>query len=117
MIFSIPLIMARCLFFTILIECFIALILGIRKGKDFLNILLVNCITNPIVVTVPIYFNLKYGIIERRVVLLALEVLTFILEGLVYKKVLIYKKFNPLFISLILNLSSYFIGAVINKLF
>lgn len=113
--YNIPLIMIRCLFFTIIIECLIALILGTRNKNDFLNIVLVNCITNPLVVTIPIYFNIKYGVIERRVVLLVLEILTVICEGLVYRKVLNYKKINPIILSLLLNAGSYFIGEVINK--
>ena len=114
--YNIPLIMVRCLLFTIIIECVAALIIGLRQKRDFINVVLVNCITNPIVVTVPLYFNIKYGIFERRLSLLILEILTVIVEGLIYKKVLAYKKINPIFISLILNLNSYFIGEIINRI-
>ncbi len=116
MVINIPIIMIRCLICTILIECGVALIIGIRNKKDFLNILLVNCITNPIVVIVPLYLNLKYGLLERKIALIVLELLTLFVEGLIYKKVLNYKKVNPYLISLILNFSSYFIGEIINKL-
>ena len=114
--YNIPLIMVRCLLFTIIIECIAAFIIGIRKKKDFINVVLVNCITNPIVVTVPLYLNIKYGIIERRLSLLILELLTVIVEGLIYKKVLKYTGINPILISLILNLNSYFIGEIINRI-
>lgn len=112
--FNIPFLMARCLFFTIVIECIVAYFIGVRLKKDFINILLVNCITNPIVVTVPLFLNLKYGILERRISLLALEILTVVLEGHIYQKVLKYRKINGYFLSGILNLASYCIGELIN---
>ena len=84
---NIPLIMIRCLLCTIFIELAFAFIVGIRNKKDFINVILVNCITNPIVVIVPLYFNLKYGLYERRIALIVLELLTLFTEGLIYKKV------------------------------
>lgn len=115
-LYDIPAIMIRCLVCTVIIECIIAFIIGIRNKKDFLNVILVNCITNPIVVTVPLYFNIRYGIIERRVALLILEILTIICEGFIYKKILKFKKINPYIISIVLNAGSYFIGEIINKI-
>lgn len=113
---ELPLIMIKCLLYTILIECIIGYIIGVRDKKDILNIILVNVITNPIVVSVPIYLMVKYNNIDLRYkVLLVLEILAFLVEGLIYSKVLKYKKINPFLISLILNIGSYFIGEVINK--
>ena len=105
-------IMIRCLILTILIETSIGYIMGYRK-KDLLNILLVNVMTNPLVTSVPVYFNFFYGVMCRNIVLLILEVLTIIIEGIIYKKYLERKKINGICLSLLLNASSYLIGVII----
>ena len=110
---SLPYIMTECLILTIIIEVGIAIILGYRK-KDLVNILLVNIITNPIVVTIPLYINVNYGLSKRNITLLMLEILTVFAEGFIYKLYLKNKKINPYLLSLILNVSSYLIGVVIN---
>ena len=111
---DLPLIMLRCLILTIIIEVIIGLILKIKNKKDILNIILANIITNPIVVSIPVYINIKFGLLERNICLIILEILTLFVEGFIYKKVLNYKKINPYLISLILNMSSYLIGEIIN---
>ena len=113
---NIPVLMARCLILTIIIELVLALILGIRNKKDIINVILVNVITNPIVVLTPILIYLKFGHTMEIISIIVLEVLTVIVEGLIYKKVLDYKKINPILLSLILNAASYLIGEVINML-
>ena len=110
---ELPYYMVKCLLLTILIEVLVAFILGYRK-KDLLNVILVNIITNPIVVTIPVYFNVKYGLFERNVSLAILEVTTLFTEGFIYKKSLNNKKINPFVLSLLLNLASYFLGVIIN---
>ena len=113
---DLPLIMVRCLVCTIIIELIIALICGIRDKKDIVNVILVNIMTNPIVVSLPILILLFYGRTMYKIVFYSLEVITVIAEGFVYFKTLKYKKINPFLLSLILNIGSYFIGEVINKL-
>ena len=113
---NLPYIMIKCLLCTIIIEVFMAFILKVRDKKDFLNIILVNVITNPIVVTVPVLMAIKYSYRTSIISLIVLEILTVFIEGLIYLKVLKYRKINPLLLSLILNASSYFIGEVINRL-
>ena len=113
---DLPIIMARCLILTIIIEVIIGIILGIRNKKDLLNIILVNVVTNPIVVSFPILIYLLFGYNYEMLSLYILEIVTLFVEGFIYKKVLIYKKINPFLISLILNLSSYLIGELINYL-
>lgn len=111
---SLPQIMITCLLLTIIIEVVIALILGVRDKKDLLNIVLVNILTNPLVVVIPIYFNYEYGLLGRNISLFILEILAFAIEGLIYIKVLNYKRINGLLLSLILNLASYFSGVIYN---
>ena len=113
---NLPYIMIKCLLCTIITEVFMAFILKVRDKKDFLNIILVNIITNPIVVTVPVLMAIKYSYRTSIISLIVLEILTVFIEGLIYLKVLKYRKINPFLLSLILNVSSYFIGEVINRL-
>lgn len=108
--------MIKCLVCTIIIEIIIAYILKIRDKKDILNIMLVNIVTNPIVVSLPILMLVKYGYKARLNTLIVLEIVTVIVEGLIYLKVLKNKKINPFVVSFILNLSSYMIGELINKI-
>ena len=111
---ELPMVMVRCLIFTIVIEVIVGIILGIRNKKDILNVILVNVVTNPIVVSVPILIYLYFGYNYEKISLYILEVITLFVEGFIYLKVLNYKKLNPFLISLLLNLSSYLIGELIN---
>ena len=113
---QLPIIMIVCLSVTIIVELMVAIILKIRNRKDLINIILVNCFTNPLVVAIPVYVNIMYGIKERHITLLVLEVLTVLIEGIVYKKFLKYKAINPILLSLMLNASSYVIGEIINQM-
>lgn len=112
---DLPYIMIQCLLVTVLIECTVAFILKYRK-KDLLNVLLVNILTNPLVVTIPVFFNIKFGVTGRNISLIVLELLVLIVEGLIYNKYITRRKINPFVLSLILNMSSYLIGEVINYL-
>ena len=76
---------------------------------------LVNMITNPFVTIVPVTLNIYVSLQARNIALYILEVLVLFTEGLIYKKVLNYKKINWLLISLILNLASFGIGEIINR--
>ena len=111
---SIPFILIKCLLLTIIIELIVALILGVRDKKDILNIILVNVITNPIIVMSQILLYLKFGYKIEIIGVAILEVLVVPVEGLIYKKVLKYNKINPILLSLILNASSLIIGGFIN---
>lgn len=109
---DIPKIMFICLVSTIIIETLFAFIFMVRNKKDFLNITLVNIMTNPIVVIIPTYIGLKYGLTYRNIALIILEILTVLVEGFVYHKYLEYKKINPYLLSFLLNLLSYLIGEI-----
>ena len=112
---DLPMIMIRALLLTIIIECVFAFIFGLRNKRNFLIVMLVNIMTNPIVVSVPVLVLVKLG---RKYVfpsLMILEVLAVLSEGFVYKKTLDFKKINPYLFSFILNVISYIIGEVINR--
>ena len=90
---ELPIVMARCLFFTILIELIVALILKVRDKKDILNIILVNTMTNPLLVSLTVYITYN-RIFNRTLSVIVLELLVVLIEGFTYKKVLKYKKIN-----------------------
>lgn len=107
-------ILSNSLFFTILIELSVSIILKVKDKKDLLNIVLVNIVTNPIVVLFPYIIGLFYGLKYRLIMLLLLEIFAFVFEGYIYKKYLKYNKINPFILSLLLNISSYLLGDIIN---
>lgn len=109
-------IMISSLLGTLIIENIIAFIIGIRNKKDFLNVSLVNILTNPVVVSISFAVNLLYGFKGRIISMIILELLAFLIEGLIYSKVLQFKKINSFLVSLILNVASYIIGFGINYL-
>ena len=112
---DLPFVMLRCLLITIIIEVITGLIIGIRDKKDILNIVLVNILTNPVVVSVPVLILLVWGPTARWISLAVLEILTVVVEGFIYFKVLKYRKINGFLVSLILNLASYGIGELLNR--
>lgn len=113
MLRDLPYLLLRCLIITIVIELLVALILGLRK-KDLINVILVNVITNPIVNIVIVSVNVLIGLEYRIYALIIMELFALISEALIYKKVLKYKKINWFIISLILNMSSYLFGEIVN---
>ena len=106
--------MSLCLIITIISELVMAFFLGVRNKKDFLNIVLVNILTNPLVVSFPFFLNVSYGLFYRNIALIILEILAFFLEGIIYQKYLNFIKINPFVLSFILNGFSYAFGEIIN---
>ena len=114
---DLPIEMIKCLSITIIIELVFALILKVRDKKDMLNIVLVNILTNPLLVSITVWFNFEHGILGRNISLAVLEILVVIIEGFIYKKVLKFNRINPFLFALILNVISFVIGEVINYVF
>ena len=111
---QLPLIMLRALVLTILIECAVAWLLGVRTKRDQTTVVLVNLLTNPLVVSLGAATSLWLGFKAVRPVTLALEVLVVVVEGAVYRKTLTTDR-NPYAVSLICNLASFLIGEVLNR--
>ena len=101
------------LFLTIILELSLSLILGLRK-KDLIYVILVNIITNPVLNSTLALVYIKYHT-HIIITLIILEILAFLIEGLIYKKVLNYKKINPILLSLFLNMFSFIVGQIINN--
>lgn len=110
-----PLIMLICLSSTIVIELIMSLLLGIRNKKDILNVILVNIMTNPLIVSILMYITYN-RLFNTTISIIILEILVVLTEGFTYKKVLTFDKINPYVLSLILNISSYFIGGLLNNI-
>ena len=112
---ELPLIMLICLSSTIVIELIMSLLLGMRNKKDILNVILVNIMTNPLVVSILMYITYN-RLFNTTISIIILEILVILTEGFAYKKVLTFDKINPYVLSLILNISSYFIGGLLNNI-
>lgn len=111
---QLPLIMLRALALTILIECAAAWLLGLRTKRDQTTVVLVNLLTNPLVVSLGAAVSVWIGIRAVRPVTLVMEAAVVIIEGAVYRKTLITDR-NPYAVSLICNLASFLIGEVLNR--
>ncbi len=105
--------MLVCLILTIAIELFVALILKVKDKIDIINIVLVNILTNPLVVSVVNLISSNYGKKLSYIVLIFLEISAVLVEGYLYKKYLKYDRINPYLLSLILNVCSYLFGLLI----
>ncbi len=110
---ELPKVMLICLTATIFSEVFLAIILGIRKRKDIFNVILVNILTNPLLVSITVALNFYLGLNARHIGLLVLEIGAFLIEATIYKNVLENKKINPYLLSLLLNFFSYLVGVII----
>lgn len=110
MINKLPYYMLVALISTIIIETTLGYIFKIRKKKDLINIVLVNIITNPLVVSIGFVINIKYGLNYRRIFMIFIEIVVVILEGFIYKKCMMNKPYK---LSFLLNLGSYLIGKII----
>lgn len=112
---ELSLIMLICFSSTIVIELIMSLLIGIRNKKDILNVILVNIMTNPLVVSILMYITYN-RLFNTTISIIILEILVILTEGFTYKKVLTFDKINPYVLSLILNISSYFIGELLNNI-
>lgn len=112
MIEELPKYMLLCLSITIAVEMLCSIFLGLRK-KDLVNVLLANILTNPLVVVIPIAVLFYYNRIASYISLFILEVLTVIVEGIIYKKYLNNRKINAFVLALILNVLSFLVGLVV----
>ena len=104
-----------CLVLTIVLEETVALAVGARKGFDLTVILFTNTLTNPVVVFTGMMLA-TFTSVPRALYITVLELLVFVVEALIYKKILYCKKPSPFILSLILNSVSFFIGTTLASL-
>ena len=106
--------LALSLFLTIAFEACFFLLIGKRDKKDLLLLLLVNVITNPVVV-LSYWITVLYTGLNTRLMLIALELFAVLTEGFYYKKH--GRSFSrPYLFSLIANMVSFGTGELIKLL-
>ena len=103
------------LILTIVIEVTLSLIIGLRDTDNIEKVILVNILTNPLVVTTTnIVYLLSQSYIFRNIVLGFLEVAVIFVEGFLFKKLLKDFKINSYLFALYLNGISFLLGIIIN---
>ena len=105
------------LLLTILFEGIVAYLLGFRNKKSQLLIMLVNIITNPILVTISL-FLMYYLDIDKALWIIygILEPIVIYVEYLLFKKYL-NEKYNYILLSFVLNVSSIIGGLICQRIF
>lgn len=102
---------------TVILECAAAFCLGIRDSKRLYLIVIVNCITNPLLVLCSLFLMTLMGIQAGTVMTYAiLEPLVIVAEYDLFRKKM-NSGIHPLVLSLILNLVSIIGGIVWGALF
>ena len=104
-----------CLLLTIVLEEAMALLVGVRKGYDLADILFTNTLTNPVVVFTGILLS-TYTAVPRALYITVLEITVYVVEALIYNKLLYCRKPSPFILSLILNATSFLIGTTLATL-
>lgn len=99
------------LILTIIFECIAGFLLGLRN-KDIVLVIMVNIITNPLLVYICVTLMYYLGIDKAYLITyLLLEPIVIVVEWLIYRQYLS-KKMNYLLLSVILNIVS-IIGGLI----
>ena len=99
---------------TIALEAGFFLLIGKRNKKDLLLLLLVNVITNPVVV-LSFWLAVLYTDWNKYIILIPLELFAVLTEGYCYKKYGIgFRK--PYIFSLVANMFSFWAGELIQLL-
>ena len=102
------------LLLTLILEVSFLFLLRVRDKKDIVLVILVNILTNPLVV-MSYFIVVHYSHINRIAVVIVLELLAIITEGYYFRAY--GKNFrHPMLISLGANLFSYCIGQTLNLL-
>ena len=106
-----------CLIGTLLIEVTLALALGVRGWDDIEKVILINILTNPVLVTILFLLNrMRVDVKAIFFIQLGLEVVVVILEGMYYKRKLQKERMNPFLLSMVLNAVSYGAGLALSLL-
>ena len=107
--------LAVSLLLTIIIEISISFIIGIREKEDLKVVFWTNVLTNPVVVYIANCVKVLNNNVIYNIAVFIMEVLVIIVEFIIYKKFLDYKKKSPLLISSINNIISFSLGIIISK--
>ena len=105
--------LVQSLALTLAIELPLAGLLGLRRGKDFVLVALVNILTNPLLGLILDGIWLGLGIWPKWYIILPLEVAVVLTEGLLYRGRLEHETINPMILSALLNGISYLGGLLV----
>ena len=103
---------------TILIESAIAFIMGLRKGKSFFLVFLVNLLTNPPAVFLCLLREYYFPYVSVIFLQLVLECMVVAVEGMVYRSFSEEQKEirHPFLVSVLANAASWLTGIWIQML-
>ena len=101
------------LILTIIIELLISLVMGIRKKNDIITIIVVNILTNPIVVFIANLLNNYKNVLLYWSIVIIMEFIVIFIEGKIYEKILKYNKISGFILSFINNAISFSFGLII----
>ena len=112
---DIPLVMLYCLGCTVVIEGVLAFLCGVRRRADQLVVLLVNVLTNPLLVSLGYLLLLRFGKTAYNAGTAVMEIAVVLIEGRIYRTFLTQRK-HPFLLSLFLNAGSFLIGLGLNSI-
>ena len=101
---------------TLGLEVLLAVLIGIRGKKDIITIIMVNCFTNPIVVCLTNLAYISGSKIFIVCIVIIMELLAFLFEGMVFSRSIEKKNINPYVLSFGLNAFSFLVGIFIETL-
>ena len=104
------------LILTVIIELILAILKKIKDKDSLSTILLINCLTNPIVVYLTNISLLLNNDVITNFILVFLEIIVVFVEGYLLKKNLKEMKFNSYIFSLYLNGLSFSLGILLNHI-
>jgi len=104
---------------TIIIEFFTLFLLGEFNKNNIINVVVINCITNPILnyIMMGVIYFLSFNKIIVYCILIFLEIIVVFVECYFFKKNLMFIKKNMLLMSSLLNFSSFGFGLIIFLLY
>ena len=108
-------ILARNLAVVLITEPLLGVVAGARSLRKILTVILVNVITNPLVVLSALSLTVFFSRMQPTG-LFILEVLAVFSEGFIFSQFKTFGKKNPYIISLALNCASFTAGELINIL-
>lgn len=115
LISELPKVMLICLVLTVVMETGGALALKVRKPGDLCMVVLVNILTNPLLVSLTSACSVYLGMRAYHISVAFLELAVVFIEGIIYRRSLRWKG-NPFILSLILNAFSFLFGKALGLL-
>lgn len=101
---------------TIVTEVIIGICIKIRNKEDIKVIIFANILTNPVVVFCTNLIFTFGSQCAHIITVIIFEIFAVTIEYKIYKEFLKFKEKSPLYISIVSNMLSFFIGLIIDKI-